>query len=98
MPNLNVVATIVAKPGSEETVRAGLSTLAAVSRQESGCVAYDLYESSAAPGTFVTVEEWTDQGALQAHLETPHLQAALSSIGAHLDGAPAIHPLTPVDV
>lgn len=97
MPNLNVVATIVAKPDSVDEVRAGLSTLAAASRDEAGCVSYELYESAAAPGTFVTVEAWTDQAALQAHMQTPHLQAALATFGTHLAGAPAIHPLTPVE-
>ncbi len=96
MSNLKVVATLVAKSGSEDVVRTGLSSLAAASRAESGCVSYDLYESAAAPGTFVTIEVWVDQAAVAAHMSTPHVQAALATFGSHLDGAPAIHPLTPV--
>ncbi|MFE3290646.1 putative quinol monooxygenase [Rhodococcus sp. NPDC059234] len=96
MSELRVVATIVAEPGSEAAVSEGLSALAAASRAEKGCVSYDLYESSSAPGTFVTIEVWTGQEALQAHLAAPHLQAALATFGPHLAGAPAIHPLTPV--
>ncbi|WP_027502752.1 putative quinol monooxygenase [Rhodococcus sp. UNC363MFTsu5.1] len=98
MSDLKVVATIAAKPGSEQIVRDGLSTLAAASRGEDGCLGYELYESSAAPGTFVTVEVWTGQEALQAHMATPHLQAALGTFGSHLAGAPQIHPLTPIEV
>ena len=56
MSELHVVATIPAKPGSEDTVRALLTTLVAETRQEEGCLSYDLFESAAVPGTFVTVE------------------------------------------
>lgn len=96
MSDLHVVATIVAKPGSEDEVRSALSALAAASREEAGCISYDLFESAGAPGTFVTVEIWVDQQALQAHATSPHFTAAAGSFGAHLAGAPQIHTLTPV--
>ena len=57
---------------------------------------YELYESAAAPGTFVTLETWTGQPALDEHMQTPHLAAAFAAAGDHLAGAPAIHPLTKV--
>ena len=47
-------------------------------------------------GTFVTVEVWTGQEAVDAHMKSPHFQAALGTFGEHLAGAPAIHPLKPV--
>ncbi|MFC4606194.1 putative quinol monooxygenase [Rhodococcus kronopolitis] len=96
MPDLHVVATIAAKPGSEETVRSALSALAAASRDEDGCISYELFESAQAAGTFVTVEVWTGQEALQAHMSAPHFTAAAGEFGAHLAGAPQIHTLTPV--
>jgi quinol monooxygenase YgiN len=96
MSELHVVATIPAKPGSEDTLREALNTLVAATRDEEGCVAYDLFESTAAPGTFVTVERWTDQAALDAHMGTPHIAAAFEVAGPHLAGEVAIHPLSPV--
>ncbi|RVW02565.1 putative quinol monooxygenase [Rhodococcus spongiicola] len=96
MSNLHVVATIPAKPGSEDTVRTALTTLVDASRREDGCVSYDLYESTSTPGTFVVVEVWTDQHALDAHMKMPHFQEAASTFGAHLAGAPGIHPLRPI--
>ena len=96
MPDLPVAAVLVAKTGQEGTVRAALTALVAPTRVEEGCLAYELYESGAAPGTFVTVERWRSQADLDAHLQTPHVQAALGAAGDALDGAPGIHPLLPV--
>ena len=46
-----------------------------------GCLRYDAYESTTIPGTSMTVEEWRDQAALDAHLSSPELQDIL----AHAD-------------
>ena len=60
MSDLQVIATIPARPESAAVVREALTTLAEATRAEEGCVAYDLFESASAPGTFVTVERWRD--------------------------------------
>ncbi len=96
MTELHVVATIPAKAGSEDVIRQALTVMAAATRDEAGCLAYDLYESAAAPGTFVTIERWRSQDDLDGHLQSPHIAAALAATGDHLGGDIAIHPLTPV--
>lgn len=96
MSELNVVATIPAKPEAVDAIRAALQTLVTATRAEEGCLAYDLFESGAAPGTFVTVERWTDQAALDAHLQMPHVAEALAAADGALAGEVAIHPLVPV--
>ena len=95
MSELNVVATISANPGSEDVVRDALQTLVGPTRAEEGCLAYDLFESQSAPGTFVTIEKWTGQEALDGHMASPHIAAAFAATGDALAAAPAIHPLTP---
>ncbi len=96
MSELHVVATIPVKAEHVESLREALSGLAEATRQESGCLAYDLYESAVAPGVFVTVERWTDQAALDAHMQAPHVAAAFASADGALAGEVAIHPLVPV--
>jgi quinol monooxygenase YgiN len=96
MSELHVVATLPAKPESADAMREVLTTLVAATRQEEGCLSYDLYESAATPGTFVTVERWTGQDALNEHMATPHIAAAIAAADGHLDGDIAVHPLTPV--
>ena len=94
----SVVAVITAKPGSEDAVRNAMKDLVEPTRAEDGCLSYDLSESSSSPGTFVTVEQWSDPSDLDKHLQTEHVQGALAVLGSELATAPAIHPLTPLDV
>lgn len=96
MSELQVIATIPAKAGSEGAIRDALTTLVAATRTEEGCLAYDLYESASAPGTFVTVERWRSQADLDAHMGAPHVAEAFAGAGGHLAGDVQIHPLTPV--
>jgi quinol monooxygenase YgiN len=91
---LHVVAVIPAKSGSEAALGEALAALTAATREEDGCLAYDLFESQSTPGTYVTVEEWRDQAALDGHMAGPAMAQALTAAGEHLDGAPGIHPLT----
>jgi len=97
MSDLQVVAVLVAQPGQEEVLRGALRALVPPTLQEPGCLSYQLFESGAAAGTFVTVERWRAQADLDAHLQTPHVAQALATAGDALAGAPGIHPLVPVD-
>ncbi len=96
MADLRVVALIPAKPGSEETVRSVLTKLAAATRDHEGCVSYDLFESAGAPGTFVFIETWASQEALDAHMQTQDIADAMTAAADHLGGSIDIHPLAPV--
>ena len=68
------------------------STLA----DEEGCYAYAVYESTATPGTFVTVEAWRSQADMDAHMGTPHIGKAFEVLGPVIAGDIAIHPLKAV--
>ena len=96
MASLRVVALIPAKPGSEQTVRDALTTLAAATQGHEGCLDYELFESAAAPGTFVTVETWREQADLDAHLQTQDIATAMAAAEGNLAGDIAIHPLVAV--
>lgn len=98
MSELNVVAIIPAKPETEDAVRAALQALVVETRQQEGCLAYDLFESSSSPDTFVMVERWASQEALDQHLASPHVAEALGALEGALTGEVAVHPLTPVEV
>lgn len=93
MPNLDVVAIITAKPGSGAIVEDALRALVGPSRNDRGCISYDLYASESAPGTFVTVERWQSKEDLDAHMASSHLAEAITAAGDHFDGFPAIHTL-----
>jgi len=93
MPNVDVVAVITAKSGSEAIVEQALKDLVTASRGDHGCLTYDLSASDSAPGTFITIEKWQSQEDLDAHMASPHIAQVIAAAGDHFDGFPAIHTL-----
>ncbi len=55
-----------------------------------------MYESAAAPGTFVTIAVWTDRERYDAHRTAPHVQQAMAAAADLVTAAPEVHPLVPV--
>ena len=95
MPELNVVALLQAKPGSEAALGSALASLVEPTLAEEGCISYELFASAVDPTAFVTIERWRSQDDLDAHMQTPHVAAAFAEAGEILAAAPAIHPLVP---
>ncbi|MGA8257096.1 MAG: putative quinol monooxygenase [Nocardioides sp.] len=93
---LRVVATLPFDPASSAEVAPALTALATASQAEEGCLAYDVFESAATPGTFVTVESWRSQADMDSHMTQPHVATAFATLGPLLAGDLAIHPLTPL--
>ena len=46
-----------------------LTTQVVLSREEPGCVRFEALESQSVPGTFIVVERWESEAALDAHRE-----------------------------
>lgn len=95
MPEIDVVAVLTAKAGSEGIVAAALHDLLAPTRAEPGCISYELFSSAASAQTFITIEKWKSDGDLAAHMQSAHIAAALTAAGEHLADPPAIHTLIP---
>ncbi|QCB45283.1 putative quinol monooxygenase [Hydrogenophaga sp. PAMC20947] len=73
-----VLARITVQPGASAQTATILETLVSLSRQEAGCVSYELYQQADHPHVFQTVEVWRDAEAAQTHMSTPHLAAAVA--------------------
>ena len=71
---LTVVAELQAKPGKEEDLRRAVLALIEPTRQEDGCVQYDLHVHTSDPGRFVFYENWTSQEHLDRHAASAHLK------------------------
>jgi quinol monooxygenase YgiN len=96
MPSIDVVAVITAKSGSESIIEGALRTLASHSRNDHGCISYELFASETTPGTFVTIEKWESQEDIDAHMASPHMAEVITVAGDHFEGFPAIHNLRPI--
>ena len=73
---LTVVAELQAKPGKEEDLRRAVLALIEPTRQEDGCVQYDLHVHTSDPGRFVFYENWTSGNTWTA---TPHPRISRNS-------------------
>ena len=82
-----VLARITVKPEAAASAGEILMKLVTQSRQEAGCVSYELYQQAASPHVFQTVEEWRDKASADAHMTTPHVGAAIAA-AAPLFAAP----------
>lgn len=90
----HVLARITVKPESAQTARGILLDLVAHSRQEPGCVSYELYQQAGNPHVFQTVEQWRDEAAADQHLRTIHVGAALAAATPLLAAPPEIQACT----
>lgn len=65
---LNVVLTLKNAADAEE-IEGLLTEACRLSREEPGCLRFDVYHSEADPATFVLVEHWASEQAWQDHRE-----------------------------
>ncbi len=85
MSTLTVVAELKAAPGKEQQLQALLATLLEPSRQDAGCMQYDLHVGTDDPGFFLFYETWQSKALWEQHMETPHLQAFKAQIEGVVD-------------
>ncbi len=69
-----VIAKWTAKEGEEEAVEDAIRKLVGPSRAEPGMILYQGHRDPANPRLFVFYEQYVDEAAYQAHLETDHLK------------------------
>ena len=87
---LTVTAHVKAQSGKESQVREALLSLIAPSRKDAGCLSYDLHQAVDNPTAFLFYETWTSKALLDAHLQTPHVQAAMAQMGQLVAEPPQI--------
>ena len=85
---LTVIAYVTAKAGHQDQVRDALLDLLAQTRNEKGCVKYDLHQSQENASEFAIYENWEKATDLDAHARSVHLQA-FTRIAGHLLERPA---------
>jgi quinol monooxygenase YgiN len=87
---VKLIARLNAKPGQEELLTSALRELVGPSREEAGCILYDVCAVKDEPGKLLVLEEWESQEALDEHMQTPHFKAFLAKAGDALAGEPAL--------
>ena len=94
---LGIVATIKVKPGMEQQFEAVAKELVAkVNANEPGCRLYALHRAEA-PQTYVFMERYADQAAVEAHRGTDYFKALGRKMGEFTAGRPEVLRLKEVD-
>jgi len=96
---LGVVATLKVKPGMEREFETVAKELAAkVNANEPGCRLYALHRLEGADTpTYVFMERYVDQAAVEAHRATDYFKALGRKMGEFMDGRAEVVRLREVE-
>lgn len=72
--SLTVIATIIARSGDEGKVEDALRRLIPPTRNEPGCIQYDLHRGVDDSRVFVFVEKWRNRDLHAQHMAAAHLK------------------------
>lgn len=88
--SIRIVARLVANPASVEQVRSILIDLIEPTRQETGCISYELHQNLTDKTDFIFIEEWSSDAAIDAHLATKHIKDALKKLSGLIAEEPDV--------
>ena len=88
---LRVVARVVALPDQVEALKELLISLVEPTREERGCLYYELLQNQQDPTDFTFVEEWESEELETKHLRSAHIEEAFLEGQSLLAAPPAIH-------
>jgi quinol monooxygenase YgiN len=89
-PMLGVVATIKVKDGQgAEFEKVATELVKKVNENEKGCLLYQLYHGEE-PNTYVFLERYADQAAVEEHRGTEYFKTLGRAMGAFMDGKPTV--------
>ena len=74
---ITVIARIRARPGKEPETGQLLTGLIEPTRNEQGCISYDLFAMPDNPGSYMFIETWQSRKHLNVHAQQPHVQALI---------------------
>jgi quinol monooxygenase YgiN len=87
---LGTIATIKVKDGQgAEFEKVALELVKKVNENEKGCLLYQLFTGEE-PNTYVFMERYKDQAAVEEHRGTEHFKTLGRAMGAFMDGKPII--------
>lgn len=81
-------ASFFIKENQRENFLSDAAELISETRKEEGCLAYTLYESLEERNTFIMVENWQDQLAIESHNQSPLLQKFVCKLSDYSTKAP----------
>lgn len=82
---VRIVAPLTVKPEFVEEVTQTLLTIVAASREELGCLQYDLHREIGSSNSFIFYERWRSEEAVAQHENTEHFKHFVSQLEGKLE-------------
>lgn len=92
-----VIATLTIKPGTLDDLLATVMPFIDATRNEAGCISYDLNQSMTNENQLVFVERWKSRDDLNLHFNAPHM-TVWRETGAQYITDRAIEIIDPAEV
>ena len=86
MSILTNLAFFHAKPGRSEDLGSQLMNLVAPTRQEPGCLRYDIYRSKEDPNGWFVYEDWRSQADFDSHMQTSYVTSFMKRVPELCEG------------
>lgn len=83
MTTLKLIAEDFIDPTQIDAVLPLYEALVKATREEPGCLHYELCQDLKDPGHFLFIEAWKDEEALEAHIASHHFQKLVPMIDAY---------------
>ena len=74
---VTVVARVKARPGMEERLVEAAHPLISPTRDEEGCINYDVHQNAEDPAELLFYENWRSKADFDRHVERPHVKKIL---------------------
>lgn len=92
---LTIVAKILAKPEKRAFVKEELIKLIEPTKQEEGCINYDLHQDNENENLFLFYENWVNRDLWQKHMNNAHIAAYAKATEGAVEEF-ILHEMTPV--
>lgn len=86
----HIICELRCETPNRERVRQLLLQFVEPARLEEGCLYYDLYQEITDRNTFYIIDGWTNQAAMDAHANNPHVAKVMEELGPLLVFGPSI--------
>ncbi|MFZ3207264.1 MAG: putative quinol monooxygenase [Geobacteraceae bacterium] len=96
MSEITVVAKVVAKKESVESVKNELLKLIAPTRKEDGCIDYCLHQDNDNPAVFIFHENWKSEKCLARHMDSDHFKNYVRAVDGMIE-AMAVNKMTRIE-
>ncbi|MDB6443742.1 MULTISPECIES: putative quinol monooxygenase [Pseudomonas] len=90
MSMLTNVAFFNARPGQGEVLGQRLLALVGPTRQEPGCVRYEIYRAADSAERWFVYEDWRSPADFDGHMQTPYVKAFMKELDSLCSEAPEI--------